>query len=217
MKTGGESERWEMSRGKRTKREQTQNWGQIEQYSLWPEQIQYEFIRPCVLFHESAATRAQETGLPARTISRQVKHFDEQGMVSLFATPPQIAPPETTPSLSGEIRQLIVDLHRELPTMSLREIAEICAVRFDRKPSHHTVKFVLASGHPPSLTARRYQPWSMIADPVERRLAVIRLHSEGWSVTSIAAYLVTSRQTIYATLQRWIAVRLGAAQKRRQA
>src|SRR5260370_9452648 len=35
MKTGGESERWEMSRGKRTKREQTQNWGQIEQYSLW--------------------------------------------------------------------------------------------------------------------------------------------------------------------------------------
>jgi len=94
MKTGGESERWEMSRGKRTKREQTQNWGQIEQYSLWPEQIQYELIRPCVLFHESVATRAQETGLPARTISRQVKHFDEQGMVSLFATPPQIAPPD---------------------------------------------------------------------------------------------------------------------------
>ena len=61
MKTGGESERWGMSRGKRTKREQTQNWGQIEQYSLWPEQIQYELIRPCVLFHESAATRAQET------------------------------------------------------------------------------------------------------------------------------------------------------------
>lgn len=122
-----------MSRGRRAKREQTQNWEQIEQYSLWPEQVQYELIRPCVLFHESAATRAQETGIPARTISRQVKHFDEYGMVSLFAAPPQIAPPEPTPNLPAEIRQMIVDLHEELPTMSLREIAEICAVRFDRK------------------------------------------------------------------------------------
>jgi putative transposase len=193
-----------MSRGKRAKREQTQNWGQIEQYCLWPEQVQYELIRPCVLFHESAATRAQETGIPARTISRQVKQFDEQGMVSLFTTPPQISLPETTPSLPGEIRQMIVDLRKELPTMSLREIAEICAVRFDRKPSHHTVKFVLASGQPSSLMTRRYQPWSMITDPAERRLVVVRLHSEGWSVTSIAAYLATSRQTVYATLQRWI-------------
>ncbi len=32
---------------------------------------------------------------------------------------------------------------------------------------------------------------------------MIRLHSEGWSVTSIASYLVTSRHTVYDTLQRW--------------
>lgn len=30
--------------------------------------------------------------------------------------------------------------------------------------------------------------WEMIADPAERRLAVIRLHAEGWSVSSIAEY-----------------------------
>src|SRR5258708_1185151 len=102
-----------MSRGKRTKREQTQNWGQIEQYCLWPEQAEYELILPCVLFHDSAASRAQETGIPARTISRQVKQFDEQGMVSLFTTPPQISLPETTPSLPSEIRQMIVDLRKE--------------------------------------------------------------------------------------------------------
>jgi hypothetical protein len=58
-------------------------------------------------------------------------------MVSLFAALPQIVQPEPTPSLHAEIRQMIVDLHEELPTMSQREIAEICAVRFDRKPSHH--------------------------------------------------------------------------------
>jgi putative transposase len=43
----------------------------------------------------------------------------------------------------------------------------------------------------------------MIPDPAERGLAVIRLHSEGWSITSIAKYLQTSRPTIYATLKRW--------------
>jgi len=52
------------------------------------------------------------------------------------------------------MRQLIVDLRVELPTMSLREIAEICEVRFDRRPSHNSVKLVLASGpHPRSQAA----------------------------------------------------------------
>jgi len=30
------------------------------------------------------------------------------------------------------------------------------------------------------------------------------LHAEGWSVTQIAAYLQTSRPTVYTTLRRWI-------------
>ncbi len=73
-----------------------------------------------------------------------------------------------------------------------------------RQPSHHTVQLVLASGPPPSITARRYQTWEKIADPAERRLTVVRLHSEGWSVSSIAEYLDTSRPTVYATLKRWV-------------
>jgi len=43
------------------------------------------------------------------------------------------------------MRQLIVNLRVELPTMSLREIAEICEALFDRRPSHNSVKVVLAS------------------------------------------------------------------------
>src|SRR6266704_2785620 len=88
-------------------------------------------------------------------------------------------------------------------TLSWREIAEVCYIRSGRKPSHNSVKQVIASGPPPSLTARRYQPWHLIPDPAERKLAVIRLHSEGWSITFIAEYMQTSRPTIYATLQRW--------------
>ena len=40
-----------------------------------------------------------------------------------------------------------------------------------------------------------------IADAAERRLAVVRLHAEGWNITSIAGYLETSRPTVYATLK----------------
>ena len=41
-------------------------------------------------------------------------------------------------------------------------------------------------------------------DPRERRLAIVKLHTEGWTPTSIAGYLGTSRQTVYTTLKRWI-------------
>jgi hypothetical protein len=91
------------------------------------------------------------------------------------------------------MRQLIVDLHTELPAMSWREIAEICYIRYGRRPAHHSVKHLTTSGPPPSLKTRRYQPWHLIPDPAERKLAVIRLHAEGWSITSIAAYLQLCR------------------------
>jgi len=188
---------------KRARRERTDEWAKIKQWTLWPEQQLYEQIRPIILFGETAGERAKETGVAQRTLSRKADDFEQQGMLSLFSQDQPREGGETARTLPPEMRQLIVDLHAELPTMSWREIAGICYIRFDRKPSHHSVKHVQASGPPPSLKARRYQPWEMIPDPAERRLAVIRLHSEGWSITSIAEYLQTSRPTIYATLKRW--------------
>jgi putative transposase len=35
-------------------------------------------------------------------------------------------------------------------------------------------------------------------------LTIIRLHAEGWTVTSIAKYLETTRRTVYLTLRRWV-------------
>src|SRR5436190_1316022 len=82
--------------------------------------------------------------------------------------------------------------------------AVICYVQFDRRPSHNTVKQVLADGPPPSRTTRQYPLYAGIPDPAERRLAVIRLHAQGWSVTSIGAYLQVARKTIYQILKRWV-------------
>jgi putative transposase len=129
--------------------------------------------------------------------------FERSGMQSLFDSKIPREQTETSRSVPEEIRQLIVDLHREMPTMSWREIAAICFIRTGRKPSHHSVKRIATSGSPPPLIARRYQPWHQIPDPAERKLAVIRLHAEGWSNSSIGEYLEVSRPTIYDTLQRW--------------
>jgi putative transposase len=188
---------------KRSRRERTDEWASIKQWTLWTEQELYEQIRPIILFGQTPGERAKEIGAAQRTLSRKADEFERYGMQSLFAAQEPRDQTETSRSLPEEIRQLIVDLHREMPTMSWREIADICFIRFGRKPSHHSVKHIATSGSPPPLVAWRYQPWHHIPDPAERKLAVIRLHSEGWSITSIAEYLEVNRKTIYATLQRW--------------
>src|SRR5712691_462097 len=76
-------------------------------------------------------------------------------------------------------------------------------IRFGRRPDHKSVKHIATSAGLPTVQQRRYQSWHQMTDPAERKLAVIRLHSEGWSVTSIAEYLQTSRPTVYQTLERW--------------
>jgi len=177
----------EMPGPKRERRARTDEWARIQQWTLWPEQELYEQIRPMLLFGETAGERAKEIDVPQRTLSRKVDEFERYGMQSLFSSGEQGGERATSKTLPPEIRQLIVDLHIALPTMSWREIAEVCYIRYGRRPDHKSVKHIATSSPPSSLQAKRYQPWHQIPDPAERKLAVIRLHSEGWSVTSIAA------------------------------
>src|SRR5713101_4386106 len=193
----------EMPGPKRHRRERMDEWASIKQWTLWPEQELYESIRPLVLFHETAGERAKEIDVPRRTLARKADEFEKHGMQSLFPSEEHGGARETGKTLPEEIRQLVVDLRCEMPTMSWREIAEVCYIRYGRRPDHKSVKHIATSGPPRSLQSRRYQPWHLISDPAERKLAAIRLHSEGWSITSIAEYLATSRHTIYDTLQRW--------------
>jgi transposase len=188
---------------KRNRRERTDEWAKIQQWTLWPEQELYEQIRPLVLFHETAGERAKEIDVPQRTLARKADEFEQYGMQSLFASEEHGGARESSKTLPPEIRRLIIDLHAEHPTMSWREIAEICYIRYARRPDHKSVKHIATASPPPTRKTRRYQPWHEISDPAERKLAVVRLHSEGWSVTSIAEYLQCTRHTIYDTLERW--------------
>ncbi len=187
---------------KRPRRERTHDWHQIQQYTLWPEQHVYELLRPIVLFQEDAAERARETGAAERTLQRKADQFEQYGMISLFPKEPA-QPSETSRSLPPDMRQLIVDLHAEYPAFRAQEIATICYVRFGRKPSHHSVQRVLASGPKPSITTRRFPPYGEMADGFERRRTVVQLHAEGWSISTISVYLQVNRTTVYDILKRW--------------
>ncbi len=190
----------------RQRREPTEDWQQLRLLAEWPEQEAYELIRPIVLFGQSPAERAKQTGAAERTLRRRATHFDSVGMASLFGTtePRTGERDQDRRALPPHLRQLLVDLAVEYPALRPKELARICYIASGRRPSPHTIKRVLADGPPPSRTGRRYPPYHEITDPAEARLAIVRLHSEGWTVTSIAGYLATSRQTIYTILRRWV-------------
>lgn len=188
-----------MTRSKRQRIAPTEQWEQLELLFTSRHQRQYELIRPVVLFGEPAAERARTTNTAQRTVARHAQQFLAHGMASLFATPSPPPPPRLSPAL----REAIVALHAEHRALHFREIATMCYVRFGRRPSVKTIKRILAEA-PAIVVPRRYPVFHEIADPITRRIAIIRLHAEGWNAKSIADYVQTSRVTVHATLNRWV-------------
>jgi transposase len=155
-----------------------------------------------VLFNQPRKERARETGVSARTISRAVARFVQQGLPGLAAsTPPR---EDDGRRLPATISEHFLHLKAEHPPLSAHELATICEVAFDRRVDYRTVARVLARQPLPGGVLRRYPRYPEIPEPEERRLAIIRLHAEGWRPSRIAEYLDTSRQTVHATLRRWV-------------
>jgi len=116
---------------KRVRTPATDEWDDLQLRFTWPEQHQYELIRPVVLFGLTAADRGDQTGVAARTIARRADRFATEGFAALVDQ----APPQR---LSDDIRRALCELKAAYPAFGLRELAAICAVRFDRHLSHHT-------------------------------------------------------------------------------
>jgi transposase len=105
--------------------------------------------------------------------------------------------------LPSEISQFILALVAQYPHFRPNEIAHICEVKFERRPDARTIQRVLAQHSLTGLVTPRFPPFAEIASSEERRLAVIRLYSEGWNIKSIAGYLLTSRKNVHHILKRW--------------
>ena len=185
--------------GRRSRRvEPTDEWEQLELLCAWEEQKEYERIRSLVLFGGSVAARARQTGVSERTLYRRVAGFEEDGMESLFGSPPA-----RRRVLPASLRRLVVDLKAEHPPLNLNEIARICFVKSGRKPHLATVRAVLEEEPLPIKAFRRFEPYHEIPDARERRKAVVSLHYEGWANKSIARYLRVDRSTVRRVLGRW--------------
>ena len=168
-----------MPASKRPKREPTDDWDQLRLWVSSPEQETCELLRPIVLFGRSPAVRAVETRTPERTLRRRVERFEQRGMANLFET---VTPPTTDRrALPEEIHQAILTLNAKYPPFRPNEIATICRYRFDRPVHRQTVQRLLATTPVPTLVGRRYPTYHAFPDPVERRLAIVRLYLEGWS------------------------------------
>jgi hypothetical protein len=157
----------------------TDDWRQIELLARAPGQRTYELIQSVVLFGQSLAERAAETGAAERTLYRQVARFDQLGMPSLVP-PPKVAKHRLLPD---EVRQAIVDAKREHPLLNVRELTTICWARCGHRPSSHTVKRFLAESPPPPRAHQRFPPHHAIADPSD---AAGNNHREGAARESAA-------------------------------
>jgi len=186
---------------KRLRRPPTDDWQQLQLYIGFPEQETYELLRPIVLFGQTAAERADATGVSERTLARKADHFEAEGMASLFATSEPAV--DDRRRLPADIRQRILTLKAEYPAFRPHEIATICRRRDDCRVSHQTVQRVFAEYPLPSLVHRRYPPYAQMTDPTQRRLAVVHLYFDGWNITSIAGYLETTRPRVYEILHRF--------------
>lgn len=144
----------------------TDDWPQIALLAQAPGQRTYELIRPVVLFGQSPAERAAETGAAQRTLYRQVARFDQVGKAS-FVPPPKGDKHRTLPP---EIRQAILDAKREHPPLNVHELTTICWARCGHRSSSHTVERILAEDPPPPRTHRRFPPSH----------AIVTRSSAGW-------------------------------------
>ncbi len=162
--------------------EPTDEWGQLELLCGWPEQRDYELIRPLVLFGSPASERTLVIGaVSERTLQRRAAAFEAEGMESPFASENA-----RRRRLPPSMRRLIVGLEAEVLGLNSNEIAAICYVRFGRRPVRKTVKRVLAEQPVPLHFVRRFPPYREIPEPAERRRALVALHAEGVGQTSVA-------------------------------
>jgi hypothetical protein len=127
------------SNRRRRRVEPTEEWEQIELLCGWPEQRDYELIRPLVHFGAPADERSQETSaFSGRTLRRKAALFEAEVMETLFGSERA-----RRRRLPPAMRRLVVDLEAEHPGFNPNEIARACYARFGRRPARKTVKRVL--------------------------------------------------------------------------
>lgn len=159
-------------------------------------QERYHTIAPVLSGNISSFERAKQLNVSYSTVTRWLARFREDGMPGLF--PGQFQREPYTPE------KVVVSLlfyKSCLPGASSRELARVVNQTHKVNLHHETVKALL----------ERYFFWRhdefrrLVRYPIpptieEKRLEIARLAKQGWSETSIAKLLATTRKTV----RKWI-------------
>ncbi|MFN0071177.1 MAG: hypothetical protein ACKVVP_06770 [Chloroflexota bacterium] len=139
-------------------------------------QTHYELIRPVVIFGFTPAERAQQEGMSVRTINRRVRRLNTSGMRGFVDAEET---PDSKRILPANIRRVIAELKVEYPSFRPNEVSTISFARFNRRPSRATIQMIWADEPAQPRTGSRFPPKATIPDSIQRRGAIIRLHTEG--------------------------------------
>lgn len=159
-------------------------------------QERYHAIAPVLSGNVSSFERAKQLNVSYSTVTRWLARFREDGMPGLF--PGQFTREPYTPE------KVVVSLlfyKSCLPGVSYRELARVVNKTHKVNLHHETVKVLLERyffwRHDEFRRLVRYPIPATIED---KRLEMARLTKNGWSETSIAKLLVTTRKTV----RKWI-------------
>ena len=195
----------------------TTDFGQLTLSFVDPIQWRYEVIRPVVLLRDTTPQqRAHQTHTHPYTVRRLVRRFQERGMLGLLPRGVEGGGTRGTPRVSDAIRQEIHRLKALYDGFHYRELARILFIKFRQPIDHKTVKVIWQAS--PVSRQERPERWSYHAYPdrAQARLAVVKLHYQGWDKVSISRVLQVSRPTVDAILTRFDREHFaGLADKRR--
>jgi len=120
-----------MPAAKRVHTPATDAWDDLQLRLRWPEQYDYEVIRPVVLFGLPVADRAEQTGVSPRTIARHADRFDAEGFAGSAETDPVTTGSDVRPIVAGRRRTLAsgeADLLHEEAVVVLEVLLDDLAV-----------------------------------------------------------------------------------------
>lgn len=164
-----------------------------------PIQQRYHSIAPCLAGQITPHEQAKQLNLSYQTICRWLCDFREKGMPGLFPAGEYPREPYTPE------RVVVTLLYFKCcaPKASDRELARAIGAATGHRLHNETVKALL----------ERYFFWRYAefrdpikypvpADPLERRLEMVRLRSMGWTEKTIAVLLGCTPRTVYKWLRR---------------
>jgi transposase InsO family protein len=160
-----------------------------------PIQHDYEVIRPVVLFAETLAQRAAETGLDRTTIGEKARRFVEDGMLGLADQRTAKAGRKPHP-FPERVAGYLLYAKQLYPPVHDRELVRIVQRKFGYQTNHHTVKAFLERHPLPVQLALPLTRFHQFEDAYRARWAVVRMYYEGWQQRSIAGVLGLSRSHV---------------------